>query len=148
MLKNLWKNKSRKDNEENFVSSTASLVIFGSALDFYNITETLKIQPTRIIKKGEIISKVLGTTEYDTWIYQSELEKGKPLIEHLEAIKLKLENKVKEIKSIEEKNTIIVRCSYHSNLAQGSIILSPNIMSFYANINIPIEISTLSWGEV
>lgn len=137
-----------KTQDKSYVSSSASLIISGADLNFEEITKALTIPPTKTYKKGEKINRTLGASEVAHWIYQPEIDKNRPLEEHIEAIKTKLITQIEQLSQIANRWKVEIRCSYHSDLAQGSFRLKPEITNFFGHAGIPFEISILSWGKV
>ena len=115
--------------------------------DIDMISNVLNLSPTDSIKKGTRKSKVLDKAESNIWMYDVKYgtcnDIGKSLHEYLESIP-QLFCKTEELKKI---GTIAIRLSIVSDFAQIGISLSEEEVALLNRLQIPIEMSILSWGQ-
>ncbi len=129
-------------------SGNCSLVIRGTELNFNEIEKNLKIKPSRLVTKGEVISKVIGKSQYDLWIYDLKFEELKKTDQDLKKL-LSILNPYKSyIQYIAKHADVRIKCYVQSDYAQINFELSPNVIAEIADMNIKLEISILSWGRV
>ncbi|MBS3899808.1 MAG: DUF4279 domain-containing protein [Dethiobacter sp.] len=135
-------------SDEYFVSTKVWLIIKGEELDFNEISNKLGVSPLIIRRKGELLNNEFGHSEYDLWLYQISDNSNSPLSEQLISLNQIFLSKEKYFKELGDKYKLVVRCSYHSDLAQGELTISPEIFKIFYTCNISLEISFLSWGKV
>lgn len=125
-----------------------SLVITGEKLDFDDINRMLKLQPSKLVRKGEIRSKVIGEALHDIWSYEIKSEvNGEPdkTLKHLLGLLLPANNYIKELsKSVD----LYLKCYIQSDYAQIGFGISPEVLNKLAEIGVRLEFSILSWGGV
>lgn len=129
-------------------SGSCSLLIRGDNLDFNEIEKNLQVKPSRIVKKGEIYSKVIGKSQYDIWILDIKFDnRGAPedALMNLTSIIHPFKEYVKKLSEIAD---IRIKCYVQSEYAQLNFELSSRVISELANLNVKMEISILSWGAV
>lgn len=129
-------------------SGSCSLLIRGDNLDFNEIEENLQIKPSRIIRKGEIYSKVIGKNQYDIWILDIKFDNnGTPedALMNLASIIHPFKEYVKKLSMVAD---VRIKCYVQSEYAQLNFELSSRVISELADLNVKVEISILSWGAV
>jgi ribosomal 50S subunit-recycling heat shock protein len=129
-------------------SGNCGLVIRGHELNFNEIQNNLKIKPSRAVKKGEVISKVVGESEYDLWVYEIKLNEAKKPDQILEDLLSILNPHKAYIQNIAKYADVRMKCYVQSDYAQIYFELSPNVIKELASMEIKLEISILSWGGV
>lgn len=114
-------------------------------IDF--ITDVLNLRPTDSIKKGERKSRVLDEAESNIWMYDVKYGACKNtegmLCGFLEGIP-RLFQKIKDLKKI---GTATIRISIVSDFAQIGVGFAENDLLLLSRLQIPIEISVISWGQ-
>lgn len=131
-----------------FDTGKISLIIANEKLDFDNIAMQLNITPTKMLRKGDCISKILGPNTEDVWIYEEE---AKTVEELNHTICKFLSNDFinqKELGNIIAKNRVILKCYIQSLYAQISLDLYPYTLNLLADSNIPFRLNIMSWGNV
>lgn len=133
------------------ISGTCSLIIRGKELlDFDEIDEKIGVLPTVKYNKGDCFSKSFpNKIPNDLWIYNCEMDEQSGNVEEtLSEFLTKIKPSKVFIKKLAKTSDICIRCFVQSELAQIGFDLSPYIINELANINIRVEVSILSWGEV
>ena len=129
-------------------TGSCSLIIKGNGLDFGEINERLKIEPSSVSRKGEIISKSMGENPNDVWIYEMKLKEDEEPNKVLEKLVKVLKPSASFIKTISSTGDVCLRCYIQSDYAQIFFDFSPNVIQDLAQLNIRLEVSILSWGGV
>lgn len=129
-------------------SGNCSLIIRGQELNFNEIENNLRIKPSRVVKKGEVISKVVGESEYDFWVYDIKMDEEKnpdQILADLLSILIPCRAYVQNVAKYAD---VRMKCYVQSDYAQINFELSPNVIKKLACMEIKVEISILSWGGV
>lgn len=127
-------------------SGNCSLIIRGENIDFIEIEDNLQIKPSRTARKGELISKAIGKSHYDVWVYQIGFDGNRIPENALESLLKTIKPSTDYLNSISNFSELIIKCYVQSDYAQINFEISPKILRELANINIKFEISILSWG--
>ena len=120
--------------------------IFGAALDFRAISETLKLQPSRTHSAGA--RYVLGTYPTDGWGIECPLEKTEPLDAHLNWLSEKLEPHYEFLRSLARKAELRVYIGFTFRCEQNGFTISPENLKFFTELNLPIEVTILCGPEI
>jgi len=129
-------------------SGNCSLVIRGHELNFKEIEENLKIKPSRIIKKGQVVSEVIGESEFDIWVLEIKFKEEEiPNNILAEVISVLTPYKV-YIQGLSKWSDVRIKCYVQSKYAQINFELYPNVINELSSMGIKLEISILSWGGV
>lgn len=129
-------------------SGNCSLVIRGDNLNLVEIEENLHIKPSRIVRKGEVISKTIGESQYDVWVFEIGFGENKIPDKALEEILSTISSSKTYLQSLISTVDIKIKCYVQSDYAQFCFEISPNVLKELASMNIKLEISILSWGGV
>lgn len=129
-------------------SGSCSLVIRGDNLNLIEVGNNLHIEPSRVVKKGEIISKTIGESQYDVWTYEIGFDANKTPDRALEEILSTISPSKNYLQSLACTADVKIKCYVQSNYAQIGFELSPKVLKELASMNIKLEISILSWGGV
>ncbi len=136
-------------NESNLSDAKLALLGTGADLPMDEICELLELKPTRILHKGDLINRLPEMyAEEDEWVYMIQLSAPATtdmamvhLLEHLSRHRDKL-HQVKKL------GHVTLRLFVQSDYAQMTYNLTPATLGWLAGINLTLEISSLSWGEV
>ena len=128
--------------------STFALIISGDNMQPEEVTRLLELQPTRIIRKGELINRLPEIhAPADEWTYRIELHNAQGtdvdldhLLDHL------TEKRAELLRLMCYQITPVLHVQ--SDKAQMSYHLMPETLRRLADLGIPLEISSLSWGEI
>lgn len=129
-------------------TGSCSFIIKGDGLNFAEINERLKIEPSSISRKGEIISKSMGKIPNDVWIYEMKLKADEEPSKVVEKLVEVLKPSASFIKTISSSEDVCLRCYIQSDYAQIFFDFSPKVIQDLAQLNIRLEVSILSWGGV
>ena len=129
-----------------FNSVSCSLILRGHNLNFEEINKNLHLKPTNVIRKGQVISKVIGESELDAWIYKLKFkEKGK-INEFIEKFLKIIKPKADYIKDLPNVEDASLKFYIQSDLAQIAFEISPILIKELSKLNLRLEISIFSWG--
>lgn len=129
-------------------SGNCCLMIRGNDLYFDEIEKNLEIKPSRMVKKGELVSKVVGKSQYDLWTYEIKINETNPPNLILKQLLSKLNPCKAYLQKISMSADILIKCYVQSDYAQISFEFLPDVLKELANLDIKLEISILSWGKV
>lgn len=129
--------------------ASLALMIIGANLPMDEITKTLGIEPTRVIRQGDILNRLPQIVAgEDEWIFAQELESPQGRDEIMRGILEKIACARDGIEKLKQYGEIRLRLHVQSNYAQMAYCLMPETLSDLAAIGIPLDISSVSWGEI
>ena len=126
-----------------------ALLVIGTNLPMDVISDRLGMKATKIIRTGDIINKLPQMIAgEDEWVYRVDLESPqgrdeimKGLLENLEACREQLE-------SVKQYGEVRLRLYVQSDYAQMAYCLMPETLSDLAALGLPLDVSSISWGEI
>lgn len=130
--------------------SRFSLILMGNDLPVEKISAAMGLEPTRVIRKGDVLNRLpLVLAEHDEWTSTIDLTNAQDtdaaLNELLAQIILHKEN----MKNLAEQGiSVSMRLYVQSDYAQMSYRLMPETLSRLVATGLPLEVSSISWGEV
>ena len=127
-------------------SGTCGLIIKGETLDFIDIERELQLGPTRVYKKGEIVSKIIGANEFDIWIFEIAFHDGKQPFQALDEILSLLKPSKDYLRSLAHLADLTIKCYVQSDYSQIDFDFYPNQIKELSSMNIRLKLSILSWG--
>jgi hypothetical protein len=126
-------------------SGSCSLILRGNALDFDVIGKELNFPPTRIVRAGQLISKVIEASKHDIGIF--EVRQGEEGInDTMDILLTLLQPHTKFLNSLSNEVEIYVKCYIQSEFAQIGMTFLPEIIGKLATVGLKLEISIFSWG--
>jgi len=126
-----------------------SLLIRGEALDFDAIEAVLGLQATAVRRKGDLINRLPEIiADEDEWVYSIELYHPDGEDASLNAMLENLLAHQDELKKLEQAADIALRMYVQSDHAKIAYLLMPETLRKLAATGLPLQVSTLSWGEV
>ncbi len=129
--------------------STFALMITGSGMDMDKISGMLDMQPTRVIYKGDLLNRLPEIiANEDEWILITQLENPQGRDDILGGLLKKLISKKKELSEIAEFGQVRLRLRVQSDYVEVSYSLMPETVELMCELGLPLDISTVSWGEV
>lgn len=114
------------------------------------ITKLLNIEPSKVIKKGEILSKK-PLLKSKSFVWQLETERilnCSDIDNQIEDFFTRYPSIIKNIEYLNNYTTIRFRISIVSDFAQVGFSLSTKSIELLKRLNVPCEISIFSWGGV
>lgn len=125
-----------------------SLMIKGEHLNFEDIEKNLQIKPSRLIRNGEIVSKVIGNSQYDLWAFEIKYGNNKAINEVLNELLVTISSSREYLQNLSNVADVKIKCYLQSDFAQINFAFDSNVLKELANIDIKFEISIFSWGGI
>ena len=125
-----------------------SLMIRGEALQEQELAEKLSLTATGLIRKGELLNRVphIEATE-DVWVHEIPLTEPEGEDTALTAMLGTLLVRRDFLKELTERYEVVLRLYVRSNRAHITYRLMPATLQKLTEIGLPLELSSLSWGE-
>lgn len=133
--------------EEEFVAGSFTFIIRGTDLDIDEITKNVKLNPSKVRRKGELIAKDVRMKD-SYWCYRVTFDGYDDLISKLEEFLSILFPYKDFVSKISEAYDAYIFFSLRSNLGQLGFTLHPKTIRALADLNIRFEVHILSYGEV
>jgi hypothetical protein len=130
--------------EEVSVNFSASLRIFGDALDFAEITRTLGVQPTHQYRKGERRSSRAVPYKHNGWIFRPSLDETRPLTEHILALWVVVRPHVAYLRSLKQTCKVDVFCGYRSNHQAAGFEVDHRCLELFTALEVPFGVSVVT----
>lgn len=130
------------------IRGKCTISFINSTLTNEEINNLLKLSATKIVNKGQIISKALKkSAESDKWIYKEEVIGGEEPSQTLIRLLNRLEkDKMKYI--IKSCTDAVIGLYLNSDYGQLGLELSTENIEILSKLNIRLEIHILSFGMV
>lgn len=127
-----------------------SLIIEGEQLPVETISSTLNLEPTRVIRKGDTLNRLpLMVAENDEWARTIELSDSQDTDTALNDLLAQIIVHTGDLKSFADSGlTVKLRLNVQSDYAQMSYRLMPETLSRLVATGLPLEVSSMSWGEL
>ena len=127
-----------------------SLVMEGNDLPAAEIEQKLGIKATRVIRKGDVLNRLpLMMAETDEWAHTIELTNAESTDTALNDLLAQIIVHTGELKVFAERGIKVqLRMYVQSDYAQMSYRLMPETLSRLVATGLPLEVSSMSWGEL
>lgn len=127
-----------------------SLILEGNDLPAADIEKALNIQPTHIVRKGDVLNKLpLMIAECDEWGHTIDLTNSQNTDTALNDLLAQIILHTGELKGFAEQGiSVKLRLYVQSDYAQMSYRLMPETLSRLVATGLPLEVSSMSWGEI
>lgn len=112
-------------------SGNCSLVIRGTEIDFGEIDINLKVKPTRIIRRGDVLSKTIGPSQYDIWIYEIKHDESGDPNKTLKTLLSIFKSSGDFLRMTSKLVDVSVKCFVQSDLAQIGFEFSPRLLKIW-----------------
>ncbi|MDO4484309.1 MAG: hypothetical protein Q4C54_07735 [Clostridia bacterium] len=134
---------------KNLAEGRFALVVRGKDLPFEKLNGLFELEDIRSVRKGEQINYLpLIVADEDEWVGSIELTTPKAEDTKLNALLAQMIVKKDELLSICGDNSVILRLSVRSDRAQIAYMLMPETLGRIVAVGLPVELTSLSWGEV
>lgn len=127
-----------------------SLILEGTDLPADDIGKALGIQPTHIVRKGDVLNKLpLMIAECDEWGRTIDLTNSQDTDTALNDLLAQIILHTGDLKAFAEQGiSVKLRLYVQSDYAQMSYRLMPETLSRLVATGLPLEVSSMSWGEI
>ena len=102
----------------------------------------------KIIKKGDIISKVVGESKEDVYIYSKKYENIAMVNESFDNFITEILTAKDKICDLSQKYNVSLRVYIQSSQAQISFSFKKEILLKLKELNLSVDFSIISWGEI
>ncbi len=130
--------------------SRFSLILEGNNLPVEKISAAMGLEPTRVIRKGDVLNRLpLMCAEHDEWTSTIDLTNAQDTDAALNELLAQIILRKTEMKTLAEQGIgVSMRLYVQSDYAQMSYRLMPETLSRLVATGLPLEVSSISWGEV
>lgn len=130
--------------------SRFSLILEGNHLPVEKISAAMGLEPTRVIRKGDVLNRLpLVLAEHDEWTSTIDLTNAQDTDAALNELLAQIILHKEEMKTFAEQGIgVSMRLYVQSDYAQMSYRLMPETLSRLVATGLPLEVSSISWGEV
>ena len=126
-----------------------SLIVQGDGLDVNRIESSLGLKATRMIRKGEELNRLpLVVAPEDEWVYAIPLTEPEGADGEWNALLSLLLERRAQLQALRSTYQVTLRMYVQSDYAQMAYQLMPETMEKVVAIGLPLNVSSLSWGEV
>ena len=125
-----------------------SLLLQGETLPMDEIEAKLALKATKTLHKGDVINRLpLIEAKADEWVHTISLTAPQAADEGLNDLLEHLAARLDVLKALQEKYVVELRMYVQSDYAQMAYSLMPQTLKRLAALELPLSISSLSWGE-
>ena len=126
-----------------------SLILEGNDLPAEVIEQKLHIQPTRIIRKGDVLNRLpLMVAEHDEWAHTIDLTNADNTDTALNDLLAQLIVNAAALKELAESGmSVKLRLYVQSDYAQMAFRLMPETLQRLVATGLPLDGTSMSWGE-
>jgi hypothetical protein len=130
-------------DEPPYFAFSATLRIFGEALDLGEITRSMGLVPTRTHKKGELVGPSGNRWSEDAWFYSAELPEEAPLDAHLQILWADVAPARDFLLALKAKHKVDVFCGYRTNHGSGGFEVEAKSSAILTALDIPFGVSVI-----
>lgn len=137
------------ERKETVNEARFSLTIRGENLPVEQIEAGLKVKATRLIRKGDELNRLpLIVAEADEWQYAVALTAHHGKDAGLNDLLTLINDKAELLAPMKENGQVSLRLYVQSDYAQMAYQLMPETLAKIVATGLPLDVSSLSWGEV
>ena len=127
-----------------------SLILEGNDLPAEVIEQKLHIQPSRIIRKGDVLNRLpLMVAEHDEWAHTIDLTNADNTDTALNDLLAQLIVNAAALKELAESGmSVKLRLYVQSDYAQMAFRLMPETLQRLVATGLPLDVTSMSWGEL
>jgi Domain of unknown function (DUF4279) len=101
--------------EANYFAYSATLRIFGTIPNLYELSRNLSLVPTHVHRRNDLRHPSSRPDQHDMWIYEPPLKESEPLHRHIDALWSAVRNRKQYLLDLKRTATLDVICGYRSN---------------------------------
>lgn len=127
-----------------------SLILQGADLPAEEIEQKLKIKASRVIRKGDVLNRLPRmVADCDEWSHTISLTNAENTDTALNDLLAQLIVDTAVLKEFEGRGITVKLCMFvQSDYAQMSYRLMPETLSRLVATGLPLDVSSMSWGEL
>ena len=134
---------SDEEEYEPYFRHSASLRVFGPKVDLESITETLGVEPTHSHRKGEPKKRAKTVWSHDMWLYTVDVNREKPLGEHLDALWEVVRPHLDYLKDLKNAATVDVFLGYRSDCDHAGVVVPHTSLTILTELEVPLSLSII-----
>ena len=135
-------NEVGNDTEPFHFRYDACLRIFGERLNMEEISDALKLRPTRTHRKGDRRGK-MRPYEQDMWLFQPTMDESEPLHKHIDALSRALKPHKRYLLALKKSFAIDVFLGYRSNCDHAGVEARHGSLELFSELGIPFGLSII-----
>lgn len=126
-----------------------SLIVEGNGLPIADISKALELEPTRVIHQGDVLNRLpLIEAAADEWTYTMTLSSPDGVDTQLNHLLAQLILHQDAMADLARDWKFTLRLFVQSDYAQIAYRLMPETLQRLVALGLPLDVSSLSWGEV
>ena len=126
-----------------------SLIVEGDGLPMEEISKALELEPTRVIRKGDTLNRLpLIEATADEWTHTMPLSSPDGVDTQLNDLLARLILHQTTLADLARDWKITLRLFVQSDYAHIAYRLMPETLQRLVALGLPLDVSSLSWGEV
>ena len=127
-----------------------SLILQGNELPVEKIADALHLEPTRVIRKGDVLNRLpLMTADRDEWARTIPLTNAQETDAALNDLLAQIILHAADLKAFAEAGiSVKLRMYVQSDYAQMSYRLMPETLTRLVATGLPLDVTSMSWGEI
>ena len=126
-----------------------SLIVEGDGLPMEAISQALELEPTRVIRKGDTLNRLpLIEAAADEWTYTVPLSSPDGVDTELNHLLAQLILHQDALTGLAGEWKLTLRLFVQSDYAHIAYRLMPETLQRLVALGLPLDVSSLSWGEV
>ena len=134
---------------DQFWEARFSVVISGNELPFEQLNGDLGLKATRVIRTGDMLNKLPEVyAGRDEWLYTVQLTDPNGEDKDMNQVLMQLIEHREALSVIQQMYTVTLRLYIRSNKAMIAYRLMPETLQHLLAIGIPLDVTSLSWGDV
>jgi hypothetical protein len=130
-------------DEPTYFAYSASLRIFGDAVDFDEITRTLGMAPTHSHRKGDKKGPRSPPYKHDMWSFSPNVAEQRPLAEHIDALWSAIRHSEEYLRRLKAFATVDVFLGYRSNVDTAGVEIPHKSLEMFTRLEIPLGLSII-----
>lgn len=137
------------DSEAAVGEARFSLIFRGEKLDFDGITAQIALTPTATVRRGEVLNRLPRIeAQEDEWMYAIPLTTPEGADAELNALLTHVASRREEIAALASAAQVTMRLYVQSDRAQIAYRLMPETLRKLVETGLPLDLTSLSWGEI
>ncbi len=130
-------------DEPLYFAYSASLRIWGEALDLDDISRQLGVQPTMVRRRGERARPGSPVSKDDAWHFTVSLPEERPLHEHIDELWRTIRSAKAFLKELKKSVRVDVFLGYRSNCDHAGVQVPWTSLEMFVELEIPFGISVI-----
>ena len=130
-------------DEPNRFAYSATLRIFGEALDFDAIGRALGTDPTSSHRKGDRRGPRSAPYKHDMWMFSPALPEECPLSEHIDALWAAIRHRADYLRELKRVAKVDVFLGYRSNVDTAGVEIPHTSLEMFVQLELPLGLSII-----